>query len=156
MVQGPPGSGKSSMAWIWACQQIETNSVFWIHLGREATHCTNNGGQWQKETLPLEALKSVISNCISNILVIDGLANNVQLHEELLSIALNRLSNKFIQKLVIVTALQFNMKMEELKIYQIKPFKMPSWTEYESAYAVEEFRNSIDATILKQDCERED
>lgn len=129
MVQGPPGSGKSSMTWIWACQQIETNSVCWIHLGQEATYCTNNGSQWQKEILPfVESLKLALSNCATNILILDGLAHNVQEHKDLLSLALNRFSNKFVQKLVIVTSLQFYFKMEELKIYHMESFTMPSWT----------------------------
>jgi hypothetical protein len=32
LVEGPPGSGKSSATWAWACQEAKTASVLWAHM----------------------------------------------------------------------------------------------------------------------------
>jgi hypothetical protein len=31
-VDGPPGTGKSSIAWAWACFKAQTHSVLWVHV----------------------------------------------------------------------------------------------------------------------------
>jgi hypothetical protein len=75
------------------------------------------------------------------------------LHQNLWSTGINLLSNKFVKKLVVVSSLQFYVKMEELKTYGIATFDMPSWMkeEYRAALEIKEFRDSIRDEILVGD-----
>jgi hypothetical protein len=145
MIQGPPGSGKSSMTWVWASQ---LDSVCWIHLDElVATVCSRDGPEWVRYTESHEGVLDIVASWHSKFLILDGIVK--EKHAELVSRAIAKwlIEGK---KLVLVCSLQYVIKAETLQVHKVAPFEMPSWTfqEYQEAYANEDFKKSISEDIF--------
>jgi hypothetical protein len=145
LVQGPPGSGKSSMAWLWACQEAASGkSVLWIHLDELGGNiCLMRDNDCQKYISTIDRVTEILDNCNENILVLDGL---VQLkHDSFISHASVWVQTNSKKKLVLVSSLQLILKQETIKVHQISEFKMPSWTieEYNTALQNKLFKESV-------------
>jgi hypothetical protein len=156
LVQGPPGSGKSSMVWYWAFQVLENRTVYWVHLRRYATVCWWSEGQMYKQKMDVGLLDDFLRNLRTQILIIDGITRTTPSHELIVSIALSRVDE--FEKLVLVSSLQYELKLEDRDVDQFYPFNMPSWDldEYISAYQSPGFADSIPANILTVGVENED
>jgi hypothetical protein len=151
LVQGPPGSGKSSMTWVWACQQANSKqSICWIHFDQvEGIVCTpSQENDWSRFLYGNDELVEVVDACVENILILDGLVQSE--HALIISHAFVWLSKSPQRKLVLVSSLQMYIKPETITYHNITTFNMPSWTrdEYLAAYKEEIFRNSINDQIL--------
>jgi hypothetical protein len=156
LVQGSPGSGKSSMTWIWACEQaaISRKSVCWIHIDPVGgVACTSSGDEWSTKTLAIsQQLAQVISESKESdaeILVLDGLVQDI--HQAIfIEPAFDWFMAKPNRKLVFVSSIQFSLSADFKHKLDIFTFKMPSWKneEYVMAYAIEGFRNSISEEFL--------
>jgi hypothetical protein len=150
MIQGPPGSGKSSITWAWACEQ---DYVCWIHLDElKGTVCWKDASDsWSKATYSNDSLSAFVDSSKSRVLILDGIVK--EKHEILLSHAVaNWLDVDVGRKLIIVCSLQYVIKTETLKVHNYKTFQMPSWSleEYTSAYSHVMMKHSITTEILPE------
>jgi hypothetical protein len=147
MVQGPPGSGKSSMTWVWATQ---LDSVCWIHLDEfTAIVCTYGGEKWQKYEESSKEVVNIVESCQSHNLILDGIVKDQ--HADLISFAVAKWCGKG-KKLVLVCSLQYVVKTETLQYHEVEVFQMPSWIfeEYKDAYSIEDFKKSIKGDIFPE------
>lgn len=130
LVQGPPGSGKSSMVWYWASHVVENLIVCWVHLGTVVTICSITSTSMHQNKVSVDTVPEFLRNVEADVLVIDGVTQKDISHSTMVSIALAKQFNKQIAKLVIVSSLQYIIKREEKIVENIAQFDMPSW-EYE-------------------------
>eukprot|EP01124_Arcella_intermedia_P018801 TRINITY_DN2593_c0_g1_i4.p1 TRINITY_DN2593_c0_g1~~TRINITY_DN2593_c0_g1_i4.p1 ORF type:complete len:330 (-),score=40.15 TRINITY_DN2593_c0_g1_i4:1096-1938(-) len=143
-IEGPPGTGKSSITWLWACQQASSKSLLWIHLDSIQT----NGVCVELKNLKVSRFSaadvpSVISACTNDVMLLDGLTNNNSYN------LLGRLSAWFQEnqnrKAIIISSLPLSIKSQDLMTFDIQTFLMPSWSllEYRSAILDKDFYTSI-------------
>ena len=75
-IDGPPGIGKSTAAWAWACYAGRTKPICWIHVTlKETMRWVDFKGDGKIDTLASSKatdVASVISRTKCSILIVDG------------------------------------------------------------------------------------
>jgi hypothetical protein len=149
-VEGPPGTGKSTIAWAWACWQAKEKSILWVHRdhmskGRIA-YLSNEG----IVSFPAKAdsLCSFIDDAAADIVIVDGLTKD---SKDLMGAALVWSDNDSqpSRKSVIVSSSQFVAPGEDYQANGVLEFSMPSWTlrQYQSACRNDEFYKDIETRM---------
>jgi hypothetical protein len=149
-VEGPPGTGKSTIAWAWACSQAKEKSVLWVHRdhmskGRVA-YLSNDG----IVSFPAKAgsLCSFIDNATADIVIVDGLTKD---SKDLMGAALvwSDKDSQPSRKSVIVSSSQFVAPGEDYQANGVLEFSMPSWTlrQYQSACRNNKFYKDIETRM---------
>ena len=158
-ISGPPGSGKSSLAWNWvvycACKCNET--IIWLHLfktfparfvvmkGKEGKFYRCGGD------VVVKSLKKLIKDSNCQFVVIDGVTNE--------SFDRFFLDSFNVRKIVYISSLSVPFSLEEMKDCQ--EFTMPSWSEndYDTACGNLDFVESIRHNLVDEnnpDCDIEE
>jgi hypothetical protein len=149
-VEGPPGTGKSTIAWAWACLQAKEKSILWVHRdhmskGRVA-YLSNDG--IVSFSAKADSLCSFIDNAAADIVIVDGLTKD---SKDLMGAALVWSDNdsQTSRKSVIVSSSQFVAPGEDYQANGVLEFSMPSWTlcQYQSACRNDEFYKDIETRM---------
>jgi hypothetical protein len=152
-VNGPPGTGKSSLVWTWACYRACSNDkIVWMHMAKHDV-CKMAIIINKKANFFRFSEKSVDDKlfiCLTDLkictLIIDGVKANSG--SRLTSLAYTFINE--ISKLVFVSSQAQVIAGEETKDCQI--FRMDSWTleEYKGACGNETFFDDIKANLIKE------
>ena len=147
-VEGPPGTGKSSIVWSWVCWRAydQNEIIYWLHFYK--SHGNNvlikfNGRKGkQYGFIELEhSVYHLLKECNASVIVIDGITNDNK--KELLGEA-TYCTNA---KCIFVSSFAVDLKPEDLRIdgKEIIKFKVFSWTleQYKKACENEAFYISI-------------
>jgi len=109
-VHGPPGTGKSSIAWAWICHKSTTKTILWISLkikmgfATVATFKDGNITSWSQMTTSVPIL---IGQYQGEILVIDGLTATS--HQNIAGASFTWLQNKLRSKELVFVASHGNI-----------------------------------------------
>jgi hypothetical protein len=150
LVEGPPGSGKSSATWAWACQKAETTaSVLWAHVqkgGGAVVATLSEKTVKVVGTLPLSKLIGVISKTTVDIVVLDGIVGNNERIQSLLDEAASWVTWGPERRVVQVTSESFTIPIEQLMSSNTTEHRVTSWTfeQYTAAIHSADFFAQID------------
>ena len=136
-VIGPPGTGKSMVAWAWTCYtafglpDTQRKSILWAHLnkGDSRIHlCHFVDGQIKTYQEGSKRFFEAIKNVDADLMVIDGITNKEydSFSSGATSWMLDFPSKKC--KVAVITSGGVVIPSEKLKRAQIKEWHMPSWT----------------------------
>jgi hypothetical protein len=131
LVSGPPGTGKSSVTWAWACLQAAkgiSTSVLWAHLrtGSTTVVVLNNGEQTAVGTIQVSTLVTVINRTDVSVIVLDGVL--LQTERALLGAADTWVTKAAGQRLVHVTSESVVVTGQELVATESTKHLVTSWT----------------------------
>ena len=150
-VEGPPGTGKSTIAWAWACFKARDTNVVWVHrtAGGRSRISWLGAGYVVYFDFParLESeLGLVLSACAllgrATVVVVDGITNKRKdLFEDTAAWA-NASQHR---QAVLVTSAQIVFPGQFNVDRNIARFSMPSWTfeQYEQACADAAFFEAV-------------
>jgi hypothetical protein len=147
IIEGPPGTGKSSTVWAWACSTSSACSVRWVHIpilggpalvDLEQSKIVRRAASYD--------LQTAIAGCTCHILILDGITHT---KTEFLDSAFDWMRQDVYQRIIIVSSLQVNIKPEGIAYEGGATFLMPSWTieEYTEALKDDEFRNRVEPNL---------
>jgi hypothetical protein len=134
IVEGPPGVGKSMTSWLWVLRECFKKSVLWIHTDETINMCCLlKDGQVQSYDRNINIIET-IDSCVSDVLVIDGIASKSSDSYDILKNALSWKDKD--RKLIIVTSVQLQVKMENAINRELEHHFVPSWslTDYVAAF----------------------
>jgi len=129
LIQGPPGSGKSSICWCWACyiSTIQQKNVLWIHFSRFDVNIVllnQNKAQYRKGSR--EEVISEINTFTGDVIILDGITEDHRLN--LFPYAYRWRFDYKTRQLVLVTSVQLKYGMEDLQMTSTTMVDHPSWT----------------------------
>jgi len=157
LIRGPPGTGKSSICWCWACYQANNQkTVLWLHLSRLKTmkqvHLTPTTVHYG--ILHPHDIIGSIERYTGDILILDGITEKDR-QDRVTNIAYiwKAISNQ--RKIVLVTSNQIKYGIEDLKLTHV--INHPSWTleQFKEACAIDEFYKCI-ATYLDKNLDKDE
>jgi hypothetical protein len=147
IIQGPPGSGKSSIVWLWACSMAAISDILWVHLqGNGLSFCARLcGGKIYSSTFEQAVVADVIRNCNCHSIILDGLT---QIRIELIGTALcsiRRLDSIGGPRVIAVSSTQVRMAGEHAQQSNIKYLSMDSWTleQYQASCKNDAFYDQV-------------
>jgi len=115
LIEGPPGSGKSSIVflWCWNIACVGNKSVCWIHLSElSCSVCILKDSKLKQETLKLDQISTFLDSCDETVLVIDGVVTQFKSVVGIASFWQKTATNRL---LILVTSVQLFIKEEELQ-----------------------------------------
>mmetsp|Transcript_999 Transcript_999/g.1221 ORF Transcript_999/g.1221 Transcript_999/m.1221 type:complete len:589 (-) Transcript_999:188-1954(-) len=147
LIQGPPGSGKSSVVWLWACLMATTSDIMWVHLDPIGlSSCVRlYNGKFYSFTKHDNLLNDMIATCNCHTIILDGITkDNIKLIGTALS-GIRRLDNIGGPFVVAVASTQLVMALEHLQQQNIKVLSMDSWTleQYNNCCSNEDFYDEV-------------
>eukprot|EP01126_Amoeba_proteus_P023598 TRINITY_DN2369_c0_g6_i1.p1 TRINITY_DN2369_c0_g6~~TRINITY_DN2369_c0_g6_i1.p1 ORF type:complete len:447 (+),score=84.18 TRINITY_DN2369_c0_g6_i1:437-1777(+) len=155
IIEGPPGCGKSSTVWLWACNESHSEYIRWVHVDEllRFTSCDMKDSTIFRRT-PSDCAEEAISNCRADILVVDGV---IRKYEQPLFKAFDWLEQNKERKLILVSSLSVDIKPETIVTWGGAGFFLPSWTlgEYETALESCDLFKSIEMNLPEGDNDRE-
>lgn len=145
MVEGPPGTGKSTEVWAWAIWVARENKkvVTWFHTDRAKCVKVVIDGQQNNLKIFHNAELSSIRNSAGNYLVVDGVTSD-KVESILQSCTAWKASNPEFT-FIAVTSAAVKIAVEQLEGSSIETFTVASWTfdQYVDACADESFFEEI-------------
>ena len=157
-VSGPPGTGKSTVAWAWACFTAKTHNVLWVHLNKSAgriTICHFFNKRMHVEQAGTNEFHDHIKDLAADFLVVDGV-KRAQYDNIASAVSSWKLIDEENRKSAIITSAQIvNQRHENSQAYIVE-WSMTSWTysEYKTACEDTDFYNQI-AEFLPPSCNDE-
>ena len=148
LVEGPPGTGKSSLIWLWACTQAHQQNVLWLHVDRQFVCCTvllANGTVTKYENCALANchLEDIAKRGKVQICVVDGVSeeNKASTVGPARAWFFNQLEQSNVVRLVVVASSQITVDDTD-NFYK---HSLPSWTvdEYRDALRNSQFRVAV-------------
>lgn len=103
-VYGPPGVGKSTVAWAWALYTAKQNAVYWVHLGQSRytyTYAILRGNEVYSSTATQLETIDFIVECGNGILIVDGLRESLR---ELILTACGKWQNNVQRQLIVISS----------------------------------------------------
>jgi ABC-type cobalamin/Fe3+-siderophores transport system ATPase subunit len=150
-IEGPPGTGKSTIAWAWACFTAQKETVVWVHRkasGRSRIALLGAGYVVYFDfPARLESqLGLILSTCAllarANIIVVDRIVDK---RKDLFGDTAAWANESSRRRAVLVTSAQIVFPGHFNRYYNISTFSMPSWT-------LDQYRQACENNILW--CER--
>ena len=133
-VTGPPGTGKSTVAWAWACFKSfgsgtkNAKSILWVHLnqGNHSIHCCHFGfGTLRCYTKGSNQIQEALSGVNADVLVVDGVTNKEYgLFSSAASTWMIKDSSR--RKVAFIMSASVSIASHHLKAARIKHWRMPS------------------------------
>ena len=148
-VRGPPGTGKSTVAWAWACFTAQTHNVLWVHINKSAgyiTICHFYNKYMYVEQAGIKQFGEYIKDLDADFLMVDGIKSKSAHHEGIVSDVMSwKLQNKKNRKCALITSAQVINQRHDNITASIEEWSMPSWTfdEYRAACKDPKFYNQI-------------
>jgi hypothetical protein len=145
-IEGPPGTGKSTIAWAWACYKAKTQSVLWVHrdpTGSGRVAQLSNAGVM---SFPAKAdsLEMHIDEATADVVIVDGITSK---NDKLMGAALvwGEKEVELGRHVIIVSSSQFVLGEEHYKNHKMDAHSMSSWTlvHYKEACENEDFYQCI-------------
>ena len=147
-IEGPPGTGKSTIAWAWACAMAQQKDVLWVHRDHTGSgNVAHLGGNsivsFQSET---QDLREFVRRSSASVIIVDGVTKK---SEDLMGACLVWRANGDDRHVVIVTSSQIVLPAEDYQSHFMSKYSMPSWTlkQYNSACDNEEFYQCVEARL---------
>ena len=135
-VLGPPGTGKSMVAWAWTCFNSLGNlrkNILWVHLCKGDSRiylCHLSGGKMKTYEEGSHQFADAIKNVDADLMVIDGVTNKD--YDRFSSCATSWMvkakKGSAKRKVAIITSASVVISSENLKSAKIQEWNMPSWT----------------------------
>jgi hypothetical protein len=155
-IEGPPGTGKSTIAWAWACAKAQEQKVLWVHLDRFGVGSVAILGDDMIVSFTTEAcnLKVLVRNSLTSIVVVDGVTNE---DKDLLGASLSWQDKMAGRRAVVVTSAQLTAPKENYAARDVVKFFMPSWSfeQYDTACMNDSFYGDISARLGDDDTKDE-
>ena len=132
-VVGPPGTGKSMVAWAWtcftSCQKLNKN-ILWIHLNKGDNSiylCHFRDGKMMTYQEGRNQFAATIKNIDADVMVVDGVTNKEydSFSSSATSWRLEDASKK--RRVAFIMSASVVISSQHLKIARIKQWHMPSW-----------------------------
>ena len=150
-IEGPPGTGKSTIAWVWACFTAQSANVVWLHRGADGGSRISLLGAGYIVYFDVHAnlelvLTQILSACAllarANIIVVDGITNK---RKDLFGDTVRWANASPHRRAVLVTSAQIVFPGQFKADYNISTFSMPSWTfdQYRKACENDTFYNAV-------------
>ena len=150
-IEGPPGTGKSTIAWAWACFKAQDTNVLWIHRneGGGSRVCLLGAGYvvyFDFTARRQSQLGLILSLCASlvraNVVVVDGITDD---RKDLFHDTARWANVSNHHRAVLVTSAQIVVSGQFDHDYGITTFSMPSWTleQYQQACADDAFFEDV-------------
>ena len=146
-VCGPPGTGKTTVAWAWACYTAQKQNVLWVHVNKftqRLTICHFFCKCMRSFEVGPDSLKYLIDFLDADYMVIDGVTHAD--YKDIIGDAQEWMDMGKNRKLAVITSQQHIIPSHEQKISGISTWDMPSWKwdEYASACRHKEFYQQIE------------
>ena len=135
-IEGPPGTGKSTIVWAWACHKAAFKNVVWVQCDCSggARICLLVAGyavccapiHSDQKSRIREQMAFYARMLKADIVVVDGITG---LHQQGLFGDAAKWANKHhSRRAVLVSSAQFRLQGEFFTTHRIIRFSMPSWT----------------------------
>ena len=150
-VEGPPGTGKSTVAWAWACYMARQQSVVWVHCDRSDDNViTLLGGGcvsfWTVKPTQVKFLVDIAEPIAlwagATLLIVDGVTNETA---PLLTSAAGWAKAVRGRRAVTVSSVQLVVKNHIARNLRLDDLTVFSWTreEYTAACADTQFWEQV-------------
>ena len=156
VVQGPPGCGKSCVAWAWSCMQARGGTnVLWAHLrkgGVAEVALLESNTVTAVGTVKIPTLEDIIHRSKVSIIVLDGVV--LQTEGNLLGAAESWASTRAGgRSLVHVNSESVTIPGEELSATNTIEHRVLSWTfeQYEACLKLPQFVKQVAECVGNED-----
>ena len=150
-VEGPPGTGKSTVAWAWACYMARQQSVVWVHCDRDDdnTIALLGGGRVSCWTLDAEQASRLLTDAKrialwagAALLIVDGITEPTR---TFLTSAAGWAKAVPGRRAVTVSSVQLVVKSHIARNLRLDDLTIFSWTreEYAAACADTQFWEQV-------------
>ena len=151
-VEGPPGTGKSTVAWAWACHLAgHGHAVVWVHRWRNGSSCCAvlGGGvvshfslESEREAEIMPTARRLAAWATADVLVVDGVTRQ---SVALLDGAARWAKSVRGRRAATVSSVQVYVTPEDADEYRLSNLQVYSWTkaEYLAACAEPEFWRQV-------------
>lgn len=153
IVEGSPGTGKSSMVFAWACWQgAKKKHIFWLHYSHSSTFYAIefNGGKAMLLS-EQESLTSILPEDGEYTIILDGMTSTTFSNRSR-EVGLEKWSEATRRKAIVVALMSLRICRED---FGVDPsfFEMSSWTldEYKEALQDKQFLDSVKHNLYVDD-----